>query len=90
MPPLTLTGIKLYTHLAMIKLLIAHIQTPIARETVTNRTGIRRIKATPTQKRENRRAVMKDRAMVPRAKEAKRAMGAKERMIWTKMKDYWF
>jgi hypothetical protein len=47
-----------------------------------NRVGTRTSNATPIQKRENKSAVMKEIARVPRAKERKSATGVKERRIW--------
>jgi hypothetical protein len=42
--------------------------------------GTRTRSAMPIQKRENRRAVIKERASVPRAKARNRATGVEERM----------
>ena len=49
---------------------------------------MRRRRATPIQKSEKRRAVMKDSASVPRAKERKRAMGVEEMITWIRRKVY--
>jgi hypothetical protein len=54
----------------------------IPRETVMNSVGTSTRRATPVQKRENRSAVMKEMARVPRTNERKRAMGVKERRSW--------
>jgi hypothetical protein len=55
-------------------------------ETVTKSVGTRRRSAMPIQKREKRRAVMKERASVPRAKARNRAMGVNERTNWIRTK----
>ncbi len=47
-----------------------------------NSVGTSTRRATPVQKRENRSAVMKEMARVPRTNERKRAMGVKERRSW--------
>jgi hypothetical protein len=44
-----------------------------------NSVGTRRRRATPIQKRENKRAVIKARASVPSAKARNRATGVEER-----------
>jgi len=80
--PFTRTGTMLYTHLATRKLETAQIQTTIPRETVIKSVGTMTRSAMPTQKREKRSAVMKERARVPSTNERKRAMGVKERRNW--------
>ena len=52
-----------------------------------NSVGIRRRRATPIQKSENRSAVMRDRDKMPRTKEAKRRRGVRERDSWIARKD---
>jgi hypothetical protein len=49
---------------------------------VIKSVGTRTRSATPVQKRENRRAVIKERASVPRAKARNRATGVEDRMNW--------
>ncbi len=48
--------------------------------------GTRRRRAIPIQKREKRRAVMKERASVPSAKARNKAIGVEERRNWVRMK----
>jgi len=48
------------------------------------RVGTRTSKATPIQKRENKRAVMSERRRTPMVKDAKSARGVKERRSWVK------
>ena len=50
--------------------------------------GTRRRSATPIQKRENRRAVMKERTSVPRAKARNIATGVEESRNWIRTKVY--
>lgn len=77
--PRTLTGIMSYTHLAIRKLPIAQTQNTKARLTVTNKVGTSKRRATPIQKSENSRALMRERRSVPRTKEAKSARGRNEK-----------
>jgi hypothetical protein len=87
--PLTLTGKTLYTHLAIKKLLTAHTQSAMPRDTVTKRVGMRRSSAMPVQKSEKRRAVMRESASVPATKEKKRRSGVRERRNWM-LRKAWF
>jgi hypothetical protein len=48
------------------------------------RVGTRTSKATPIQKRENKRAVMRESRTTPMVKDAKSARGVKERRSWVK------
>jgi tRNA A37 methylthiotransferase MiaB len=82
MPPLTLTGIISYSHFAPRKDTTAQSQTAMPHDTVTKRVGRRIMRAVPTQKREKRRAVVKEMRMVATEKEAKRARGRKEKASW--------
>jgi hypothetical protein len=77
----------LYTHFATRKLETAHIQTTIPSDTVMKSVGTRTRSAMPIQKREKRRAVMKERARAPSTNERKRATGVKERRNWISRND---
>lgn len=77
----------LYAHRATRNEPTAHIQMAMPSETVTKRVGTSTSSAAPIQKREKRRAVPKDKRIVAIEKEAKRAMGVKERRNWMKRKD---
>jgi hypothetical protein len=88
MPPLTLSGIRLYAHLATIKLVTAQSQMAMPRDTVTKSVGTSTRSATPIQKSEKSRAVINASRTVPMTKEAKRAMGVKESTIWMNKKAY--
>jgi hypothetical protein len=87
MPPLTLTGIILYAHRVTRNELTAQIQTAIPSDTVTNSVGTSTKSAAPIQNRMKSSAVMREKRIVPRAKEAKSARGVKERRSWMKRKD---
>jgi len=78
-PPLTVSGIKLYNQRDSINEPTAHAHTAIPIETVTNKVGTRTRTAAPIQKSEKRKAVMKEKRTVARTKEANRAMGVKDR-----------
>jgi hypothetical protein len=80
--PLTLIDKILQIHLATKKLLTAQTQKAMPSDTVMKRVGTRRSSAMPIQKREKRTAAMKDRAIVPAAKEAKRRRGVRLRANW--------
>jgi hypothetical protein len=77
----------LYAHLVTKNELTAQIQIAIPSDTVTKSVGTSTNSAAPIQNRLKRSAVMNENRIVPRAKEAKRAIGVKERRSWMKRKD---
>jgi len=85
-PPLTLRGIMLYSQRETRNDPTSHAQTAMPIETETNKVGINSSRAAPSQKREKRRAVTKEKRIVARTKDAKRAIGVKEMRSWMKRK----
>lgn len=80
--PLTLTGTRLYSHFANIKLPTAHAQIAIPKPTVTNSVGMSTRSAAPSQKSEKRSAQERDIRIVLRTKLVKSKIGVNERRSW--------
>jgi hypothetical protein len=87
MPPRTFRGTILYAHLAIKNELAAHIHTAMPSDTVTKRVGTSTSSAAPIQKSEKRSAVTKEKRIVAIEKEAKSAIGMKDKINWMNRKD---